>query len=607
MTDGFIRAACATPYTTVAGCDKNAGEIIRLAHEAVRAGAKLVAFPELCVTGYTCGDLFLQRTLLQSAEAALVRILKETERLDTLIVVGLPVPSLNALFNCAAVACRGRLLALVPKRHIPNYSEFYEARHFSPGSADAVEIEFAGRRVPLGGDVVFRCETMPSLRIGVEICEDLWVPSPPSERLAIGGATVIMNPSASDEVVGKADFRRTLVKAQSARLISAYMYADAGAGESTTDLIYAGHNLICENGALLAESKRYATGILCADIDIEKLESERRRMTTFFTHDQPAREIPFTLDIVPLELRRQLSPTPFVPDSSGERAARCEEILRMQAQGLSTRLERSRVKTAVVALSGGLDSTLALIVIARAFDLLSRPRSDIIAITMPGFGTTARTHGNADALAEAFGATLLTIPIEKAVRQHFTDIGHDPHVMDVVYENSQARERTQIAMDIANQRGGLVVGTGDLSELALGWATYNGDHMSMYAVNVSIPKTLVRYLVAYAADQAPDRLADVLRDVLDTPVSPELLPAKDGEISQKTEEIIGPYILHDFFLYYFMRFGFTHRRYTGWQGTLSGKRTAGRRLSAGWLCSSRDSLHSNSSVRVCRTVQRSGL
>lgn len=554
MKDGFFRIATVTPAIRVADCFYNKDAICRCMQDAEQRNAGIVLFPELCLTGYTCGDLFRDRTLILAAEAALAALLHETENLSVIGVVGLPVAVDSDLYNVAAVFYQGKLLGLVPKTNIPNYSEFYEARHFTPGPAYR-EISFCGQTVPLGTNLLFRCLSIPELVFGAEICEDLWVASPPSIQLAACGATVILNPSASDEVIGKAEYRRMLVNSQSARLICAYAYADAGEGESSTDLVFSGHNIISENGTLLAESSAFTTGMTTADIDLQRLAQERRRTTTC-RNDFSCHEICFNFPVRNLPLQRTFSPTPFVPSREDDLSARCEMILSMQAAGLKTRLTHTGCKNIVVGLSGGLDSTLALLVAVRAFDLLRMDRKGITAVSMPCFGTTQRTKSNAENLALALQVTFREIPIAKAVCQHFSDIGQNPDVHDVTYENAQARERTQVLMDIANQTGGMVLGTGDLSELALGWATYNGDHMSMYGVNASVPKTLVRHLVRYIATCEHAPLSDLLFDILDTPVSPELLPPVDGVISQKTEDLVGPYELHDFFLYYMMRFGF---------------------------------------------------
>ncbi len=563
MQDGFVKIAAATPDLRVADCTYNASEIVKLAKQAADRGAKLIVFPELCLTGYTCGDLFLQQTLLDGALSALETVRRETAGLNAAVVVGLPLMHEGKLYNAAAVLCGGKIEGVTPKQFIPNYSEFYEQRHFVSGAGVPFQtVRLLGQDTLFAGGepLLFRCGSMPDFTFGVEICEDLWVANPPSTRLAQAGATVIVNLSASDEIIGKASYRRDLVRQQSARLLCAYVYADAGFGESTQDLVFAGHDLIAENGALIAESRLFDRGVICADIDVQRLTHERRRMNTFATEQNP---VIAALDIRPgaNDLANRTFPrTPFVPANKALRDERCEEILTLQATGLATRLRHTHAKTAVVGLSGGLDSTLALIVLVHAFDMLGLDRKGILAVTMPCFGTTARTRGNAEKLADAYGVTLQTVDIKAAVDQHFSDIGQSKDDLSVTFENGQARMRTLVLMNLANKHGGMVVGTGDLSELALGWATYNGDHMSMYGVNASIPKTLVRYLVAYEADRELGELSDVLCDVLDTPVSPELLPPKDGEISQKTEDLVGPYELHDFFLYYLLRFGYPPRK-----------------------------------------------
>ncbi len=559
MKDGFLRVASATPHIKVADCTGNSQKIIAMAKEANENGASIVVFPELCITGYTCSDLFLQRALLNAAEENLKYIIKETKELDCVILVGLPVRANSGLYNCAAVICHGDLLGLVPKKYIPNYSEFYELRHFTPAKDELTSIDFLGKQTYFGKDIIFECLGMPEFKLGVEICEDLWTAEPPSGKLALNGATIIANLSASDEVIGKADYRRMLVRSQSARLLSAYVYTSAGLGESTQDLVFSGHNMICENGSILAESKRFTTGIIYADVDLQKMESERAKTNTFVGEDD-FYNVKFRLPLKDLELKRTFSKTPFVPTNKANLDERCEEILTIQATGLATRIQHTNVKSVVIGLSGGLDSTLALIVAVHAMDMLKRDRKDIIAVTMPCFGTTKRTKSNAEILAESYGVSFKDINISKAVTQHFEDIGQSMEVLDVTFENGQARERTQVLMDIANKTGGFVIGTGDLSELALGWATYNGDHMSMYAVNASIPKTLVRHLTAFEAEHSEGDLKKALLDILDTPVSPELLPPKDGEISQKTEDLVGPYELHDFFLYYLVRQGFTPKK-----------------------------------------------
>ena len=555
MKDGFVKVCAATPEIRLADTVFNAGKICELMRSAAEAGAAVTVFPELCVTGYSCGDLFWQTTLLQGARDALGKIAAESSGLDGLFFVGLPVAINGKLYNMAAAVSRGSILGLVPKHYLPNYNEFYEMRHFTPGDELTVSgILLCGQQVAVGTDIQFYCEDMPALKVGAEICEDLWVPMPPSVRLALKGATVLVNLSASDEVTGKASYRKDLIRGQSARLVCGYIYASAGEGESTSDVVYSGHRLIAENGAVLASSEPFTTGLTMTEIDVDKLESDRRRMSTFGAGS--GMRIPFRLEKKVTELTRRIDPSPFVPDDPEERAMRCEEILAIQSQGLKRRMLHTGCRTAVVGISGGLDSTLALLVIARAFDLMGKDRKDIIAVTMPGFGTTDRTYDNAVNLIRSLGADFREISIRDAVTGHLKDIGHSLDDHDVTYENSQARERTQILMDVANQTGGLVVGTGDLSELALGWATYNGDHMSMYGVNGSVPKTLVRHLVRYYADTCgDDALAATLNDVLDTPVSPELLPPEGGVISQKTEDLVGPYELHDFFLYHMLRFG----------------------------------------------------
>ena len=563
MRDGLIKVAAGTPKIRVADCRYNAEQIFTLMRQAADQGVRVLALPELCVTGYTCGDLFLQDTLLRGAEEALGTILAATKHLDMVTALGLPVRYQNKLYNCAAVIHKGELLALVPKTYLPNYGEFYEKRWFEPGVPADRLFFFCGQETLFGPDVIFACESMPGLVLGVELCEDLWASTPPSVALAEAGATVLLNLSASNEVVGKSGYRRQLVCGQSARLVCGYVYADAGEGESTTDLVFTGHNMIAENGALLAE-RRFACGLTVSELDVEKLCYERRRLTTFRSDTGGrAMELSFALEPATTTLTRYISPTPFVPEDAGDRAERCDEILKIAALGLKKRLEHTGAQTAVVGLSGGLDSTLAILITGIAMRLLDRPASDIIAVTMPCFGTTDRTRDNAVELAGRLGATLKRIDIGASVKSHFRDIGQSMDNHDVTFENGQARERTQVLMDIANQTGGLVVGTGDLSELALGWATYNGDHMSMYGVNASIPKTLVRHLVSFVAgDKAEEdrQLSLVLEDILDTPVSPELLPAIEGKISQKTEDLVGPYELHDFFLYYAIRWAFPPRK-----------------------------------------------
>lgn len=557
MKHGYIRVAAATPDVKVADPQFNRENIVRLIREGIERNTKIMVFPELCLTAYTCADLFGQDALLSKAKEELKVIVKETEGSDLLVFIGLPWERDGKLYNTAAAVQNGGILGLIPKTNLPNYSEFYELRYFEPGNKKPVMISWEGYEIPMGTDLLFACKEIPGLVIGTEICEDAWVPNPPSIRHAVAGATVIVNCSASDETTGKDLYRRSLITGHSASLVCGYIYANAGEGESTQDLVFGGQNLIAENGLLLAESKRFGNETIYADMDLERLIHERRRMTTF---PAPDREnylvIPFTMEQVELDLKRRIDPRPFVPDGEAERNRRCEEILSIQAMGLKKRLAHTGCKDVVIGISGGLDSTLALLVTARAFDMLEIPRNRIHAITMPCFGTTDRTYQNACILTEKLEAELTEVNIREAVSIHFRDIGHDPDQHDVTYENSQARERTQILMDLANRFGGLVIGTGDMSELALGWATYNGDHMSMYGVNASVPKTLVRHLVRYYADTCEEgALKEVLMDVLDTPVSPELLPPKDGEIAQKTEDLVGPYELHDFFLYQILRFG----------------------------------------------------
>ena len=560
MKDGFIKVAAATPKIKVADPAYNTEEILKIIDETEKNGASILVFSELTISGYTCGDLFLQQPLLTECKNQLLRIVKATENKSMLVVVGCPIVIKQKLYNCAVVISDGSILGIVPKTHLPNYSEFYELRHFTSGEGLEEDLWFGEEfgYVNVAVNQLFKCKEIPELVVACEICEDLWVPLPPSTYHAMAGATVICNPSASVETTTKESYRRSLVLNQSARLLAAYIYADAGEGESTQDVVYSGHHLICENGSVLAEAKRFTNEIIYADIDVQKLAAERRKMTSFpggQTDDYFEQE--FSLEVKENKITRTFPKAPFVPDNQDERDKRCDEILSLQSMGLKKRLEHTNCKHAVVGISGGLDSTLAVLVTARAFDLLDIPRENLICVTMPCFGTTDRTYQNAVSLIKELGATLKEVRIEKAVRQHFADIGHDENNHDVTYENSQARERTQILMDMANQYNGMVIGTGDMSELALGWATYNGDHMSMYAVNCSVPKTLVRYLVLYYAETTENKkLSEVLMDVLDTPVSPELLPPVDGVISQKTEDLVGPYELHDFFLYYMLRFGF---------------------------------------------------
>ncbi len=579
MLHGFLKIAAATPECTVGDCGENTASILALLHQGVEQQVSLMVFPELSVTAYTCGDLFAQELLGRVATSAITLIAEKTKNLPITAVIGFPYTHGSARYNCAAVIHGGRVLGIVPKSHIPTYGEFYELRHFTAAPAQTEMIPagvFGPEAVPFGTKLLFADDKNRDIAFAVEICEDLWVPAPPSSAHVRAGALIIANLSASNEIIGKAAYRRALVTGQSGSGICAYVYSDCGSGESTTDMVFSGHNLIAENGALLCESPLFSTGLLCAEVDCSRLLQERRRLNTFAPDSSGYTTVRFPFleaaDGAPLKLIRSISPLPFVPARSAELQQRCEEVFAIQSAGLAKRLAHTALRSAVIGLSGGLDSTLALLVTVRAFDRLKLERSGILAVTMPGFGTTTHTKGNALKLAELLGVSTRTISINKAVTQHFKDIGHDPEVLNTTYENSQARERTQILMDMANSESALVIGTGDLSEMALGWSTYNGDHMSMYAVNSSIPKTLVRHLVRYCADfpssfasgsetenanKWPERFGKLLQSILDTPVSPELLPPADGKISQKTEHIVGPYELHDFFLYYLTRWGFS--------------------------------------------------
>jgi NAD+ synthase (glutamine-hydrolysing) len=566
----YIKVAVAIPKLKVADCIYNKQEIMSVIKNAAEKKVKILTFPELSVTAYTCGDLFFQNPLLASAEKTLAEIAAETKELDMLILIGVPVLSDNQTFNCAALLHKGKILGLVPKTLLPNYSEFYEERWFA-SSDDLIqeEITFAGQVVPIGGDLIFAAENFPNLKVGVEICEDLWGPIPPSSYLSLYGATVLLNPSASNELAAKPGYRHQLIAQQSSRCLCAYAYASAGIGESTQDTVFSGHSLIYENGVLLGESESFSqeNQLIYADVDLELLASERRKHTTYMSHLSRAhaqkfyREIKFSMVEDELdEFKRPITAKPFTPADDASLSKRCHDIFMIQTTGLARRMEHTHAKTLVIGISGGLDSTLALLVCVKACDFLNIPRDHVLGITMPGFGTTDRTYQNAVQLMKSLGISTREISIRAASLQHFEDIGHDPSVHDVTYENTQARERTQILMDISNQTGGIVVGTGDLSELALGWATYNGDHMSMYAVNAGIPKTLVRVLVNWVAStgELDQKASDILLDILDTPVSPELLPPdENGNINQKTEDLVGPYELHDFFLYQIIRFGFS--------------------------------------------------
>ena len=562
MDYGFIKTATAIPLCRVADCHYNSEQIVELLHEADRQQVELIVFPELCITGYTCGDLFGQALLLEEAEAALSRIVKASRETDVLAVVGCPLAQGNRLFNTAVVVGHGTIYGIVPKSFLPNYKEFYEKRWFCQAAeAEGNTLTCCGQEVPFGARLLF---SWGKAVMAVELCEDLWVAIPPSSHHVLHGANVIVNLSASDELVGKHHYLRQLIAQQSARTVSAYLYASSGLGESSTDVVFGGNGIIAENGILLAESQRFSdtAQLTVTEIDVERLMCERRMNTGFSacaTTDAPYRTIAVKMARLNLKkLSRTIDPHPFIPHIEQMLNERCEEIFNIQVSGLVKRLKHTGAPNVVVGISGGLDSTLALLVTVRAFDRLHIDRSHIFGITMPGFGTTDRTYNNALDLMRSLGVTIREISIREACLQHFADIGHDRNIHDVTYENSQARERTQILMDIANQVNGLVIGTGDLSELALGWATYNGDHMSMYGVNAGVPKTLVRHLVSWVALQASDKATGAtLIDIVNTPISPELIPADEqGNIKQKTEDLVGPYELHDFFLYYFLRYGF---------------------------------------------------
>ncbi len=561
MRYGFIKVAAATPQVQVADVAFNQQKTLEMMQEAERRGVRLVVFPELGLTAYTCGDLFFQTALLDQAKAAVCRLAKATAEMELLAVVGLPLAIGDKIYNAAAFLQGGRILGFATKMHLPNYSEFYEMRHFAV-LHENTEILIEGDTVPVGPKLLFCAKFMEEFRVAAEICEDLWAPVPPGIQHAQNGATVLVNLSASNEVVGKNEYRKILLASQSSRGAAAYLYADAGPGESTTDLVFGGHNMIYENGILLAESKPFSEGLLCTEIDLGRIVQERRRLSTFRpAEDGGYRRIYFDGSLCQTVLKRKISSRPFIPEDPQTLEKRCQEIFAIQYHGLKKRLSHIGLNTVTIGISGGLDSTMALLVTAKAFDSLGLPRSGIVAVTMPCFGTTDRTYQNAKKLIAEIGATLREIDIKAAVTKHLADIGAEEGCHDVTYENAQARERTQVLMDIANQTGGIVVGTGDLSELALGFATYNGDHMSMYGVNASVPKTLLRHLVGYIAKTEMTTLQETLQDILNTPVSPELLPPEeDGEIAQKTEEIVGPYELHDFFLYYMVRWGFSKEK-----------------------------------------------
>ena len=559
MKQGFIKVAAATPDIRVADIPYNTEQIYKLIDETVENGAKIVVFPELCVTGYTCGDLFFQDILLERSKEALNEIAEYTKDKDALVFVGVPLAINGKLYNVAAALNRGKIIGLVTKTFLPNYSEFYEMRTFQAGPEEARVILYEGEQVAFGPQILFKAKNMEGLIVSAEICEDVWSPIPPSIMAATAGATILVNCSASSETYGKDGYRTSLISGQSARMIAGYVYANAGAGESTTDLVFGGHNIIAENGMVLKESRRYMNDVIYSEIDVHRLLNERRKNTTFqqMSGKHFLVTVPFEIEKEETELTRSISQMPFIPEDEKERDECCEEILMIQALGLKKRLQHTNCRNVVIGVSGGLDSTLALLVAVKTFDMLGIDRKNITAVTMPCFGTTDRTYQNACVLIEKLGVTLREISIQEAVRNHFKDIGQREDLFDTTYENAQARERTQVLMDIANMENGMVIGTGDMSELALGWATYNGDHMSMYGVNSSIPKTFVRFIVKHCAVECEDEtLKKALFDILDTPISPELLPAKEGEIEQKTEDLVGPYELHDFYLYYMLRYGY---------------------------------------------------
>ena len=558
---GFVRVGAVVPKLKVADTEFNCNEIIKQIEVASNNKIQIVVFPELCVTGYTCQDLFEQDTLLEEAEKALNKILDYTNNLDIICIIGMPIKAENQLFNTAVVIQKGKILGIVPKTFIPNYGEFYEKRWFaSSKNANKKEIEILDQKVPFGIDLLFKDKENNEICFGIEICEDIWAVEPPSNKLALLGANIIFNLSASNEVIGKKEYRRDLVKMQSAKTISGYVYCSSGVNESTSDVVFSGESMIFENGSCLANNQRFdfKSNMIFTEIDTKRLANDRRKNISFMgdSVDLEYREIKINIPDNIEDLTREYSKTPFVPEDKKKISEICEEILNIQSYGLAKRLLHTNINKTIIGISGGLDSTLAFLVIIKAYEILNLPKENIIAITMPGFGTTSRTHNNSMKLINEYGATFREINITKSSLQHFEDIGHDKNIKDVTYENAQARERTKILMDIANKENGLVVGTGDLSELALGWCTYNGDHMSMYAVNASIPKTLVKYIIKWVADNSKEECKNIINDILDTPISPELLPPdENGNIEQKTEEQVGPYILHDFFLYHFLRYG----------------------------------------------------
>lgn len=558
---GFVRVGAVVPKLKVADTEFNCNEIIKQIEVASNNKIQIVVFPELCVTGYTCQDLFEQDTLLEEAEKALNKILDYTNNLDIICIIGMPIKAENQLFNTAVVIQKGKILGIVPKTFIPNYGEFYEKRWFaSSKNANKKEIEILDQKVPFGIDLLFKDKENNEICFGIEICEDIWAVEPPSNKLALLGANIIFNLSASNEVIGKKEYRRDLVKMQSAKTISGYVYCSSGVNESTSDVVFSGESMIFENGSCLTNNQRFdfESNMIFTEIDTKRLANDRRKNISFMgdSVDLEYREIKINIPDNIEDLTREYSKTPFVPEDKKKISEICEEILNIQSYGLAKRLLHTNINKTIIGISGGLDSTLAFLVIIKAYEILNLPKEKIIAITMPGFGTTSRTHNNSMKLINEYGATFREINITKSSLQHFEDIGHDKNIKDVTYENAQARERTKILMDIANKENGLVVGTGDLSELALGWCTYNGDHMSMYSVNASIPKTLVKYIIKWVADNSKEECKNIINDILDTPISPELLPPdENGNIEQKTEEQVGPYILHDFFLYHFLRYG----------------------------------------------------
>lgn len=558
---GFVRVGAVVPKLKIADTEFNCNEIIKQIEIASNNKIQIVVFPELCVTGYTCQDLFEQDTLLEEAEKALNKILDYTNNLDIICIIGMPIKAENQLFNTAVVIQKGKILGIVPKTFIPNYGEFYERRWFaSSKNANKKEIEILDQKVPFGIDLLFKDKENNEICFGIEICEDIWAVEPPSNKLALLGANIIFNLSASNEVIGKKEYRRELVKMQSAKTISGYVYCSSGVNESTSEVVFSGESMIFENGSCLTNNQRFdfESNMIFTEIDTKRLANDRRKNISFMGNpvDLEYREIKINIPDNIENLTREYSKTPFVPEDKKKISEICEEILNIQSYGLVKRLLHTNINKTIIGISGGLDSTLAFLVIIKAYEILNLPKEKIIAITMPGFGTTSRTHNNSMKLINEYGATFREINITKSSLQHFEDIGHDKNIKDVTYENAQARERTKILMDIANKENGLVVGTGDLSELALGWCTYNGDHMSMYSVNASIPKTLVKYIIKWVADNSKEECKNIINDILDTPISPELLPPdENGNIEQKTEEQVGPYILHDFFLYHFLRYG----------------------------------------------------